>query len=150
MRGARKLAWVALTVAALGAGAAEACTCVKRDTHGVAGAQVVFTGKVTRVSSQGEVVRVHFQVLTAYWGPVGDEMELSDRFGSSCRALFEPGVSYLVYGYAPNAPGLSGYTTTRCAPNVPLADAGEQLRELRNFVWTARKNPMEYHFGIPR
>lgn len=148
MRTGRVLGWVAVALAAFSAGAAGACTCVKRDTHGVAGAQVVFTGKVTGVSTQDGVRRVHFRVITRYWGPVNEEMELSDRFGSSCRALFEPGVVYLVYGYTPNAPGLPGYTTTRCAPNAPLAEAGDQLRELQSYVRHARKNPMEYDFQI--
>lgn len=133
----------------LSAGAAEACSCAEQDAHGTAGARVVFAGTVTRVEEQAGVSRVHFKVLKAYWGPVGEEVVLSDRLESACRSRFEPGVGHLVYGYPQTSPGLEGETTSRCAPNVPLARAGTQLTELESYVRHARKNPMEFDFDVP-
>jgi hypothetical protein len=145
----RNLTWTAAAVATLVAGAAHACACVQRDAHGTAGARIIFAGKVERIAEQAGVSRVQFRVLKAYWGPVADTVVFSDRMESSCRAQFEPGTVYLVYGYPQTLPGLQGYTTTRCAPNVPLASAGTQLPELESYVRHAQKNPMEYDFDVP-
>lgn len=45
----------------------------------------------------------------------------------TCAASFEPGVSYLVYAWAD---GDAGFSTSYCTRTAPLADAGEDLREL--------------------
>jgi hypothetical protein len=143
------LSWAAAAAVVLTAGAAEACTCSQRDAHGTAGARLVFAGTVTRVAEQAGVVQVHFRVQKAYWGPVGEEVVLTDRSDSACRASFQPGVPYLVYGYPQTAPGLAGDTSSRCDPNVPLARAGPQLEALESYVRHARKNPMEFDFDVP-
>lgn len=122
------------------------CDCVVPSEDGAMGAKVVFTGTLTRITSGGAGMVMHFRVQKRFWGPVDAQMAISDSSPGVCLYPFQMGHAYLVYGYQDENDG-AGYSTDACSPNLPLDKASDRIRDLTAFVVHARQNPMEYHFG---
>jgi hypothetical protein len=131
---------------------AQTCECSGREAHGLMGASVVFTGRVTAITSDPEGRRtIHFKAQRRFWGEVEPEMSVRDSLAGRCQWPFQVGHAYLVYGYAHpmDDPKAQGLFSSRCDPNLDLASpqADARLRELTDYVVHARQNPLEYHFS---
>ncbi len=101
----------------------------------------------------GRRMLVTFQIQRAYKGVSGREVQIATRLGGGdCGAIFNPGLSYLVYARGSGPPDLS---VTMCSPggwisDIILAPDLRYLRKERPIASDLAINQREIEFPSPR
>jgi hypothetical protein len=167
-----KLLWALIAIILLGIAqstaplTAHACSCGKRRTpvQVLRQADAVFVGKVIAREEQQykpqdsqsyTLYSWTFEVTSALKGVIGSHVIVSEDF-SICNYGFDLGESYLVYAYRDQySDNLYPDRTTKygdrfyssvCAPNAPLAKAGDDLAQLELYKWPISPAPWPLPF----
>lgn len=116
-------------------GKASACSCAGGDAQErLERASAVFVGKVIEKGGRkafefGQLREYTFQVDQAWKGVDAGRMTIYSYDGpeASCGYAFEKGQTYLVYSYENKDKSLQ---TNLCSGNIPISQAGDELRQL--------------------
>jgi len=106
--------------------------------------ELVSAGMWRRRPDEGPGMVLTFHVQRAYKGALGSDVRLRTGLGGGdCGALFETGLTYLVYGQGPD---LNHLGVRMCSPGGWIGDNAEatRLRFLR------KEHPMKADFSLPR